>query len=86
MGGKAAWIEGQKEAALVGRPKSREETPKEGCNIDTQRSMLQCTMWLCAAPFSRGQVVAGVKKADLLSRQKGPAPGRASKLCNAPQC
>ena len=27
-----------------GRPKSREETPKEGCNTDTQRSMLHCTI------------------------------------------
>src|SRR3954454_16368706 len=29
-----------------GRPKSREETPKVGCNIDTQHSMLQRTIYV----------------------------------------
>src|SRR3954470_22322758 len=34
----------QKRGRPEGRPKSREETPKEGCNIGTQRSMLRCTI------------------------------------------
>src|SRR3954466_442247 len=34
---------GRKRGRPGGRPKSREETPQEGCNIDTLLVMLQCT-------------------------------------------
>src|SRR4030095_8480997 len=46
---RVAWIEEQKEPPLAGRPKSREETPKEGCNTEqhvrccTAQVMLHCT-------------------------------------------
>ena len=40
-----------------GRPKSREETPKEGCNIGTQRSMLRCTIYVALHNAARGRAV-----------------------------
>ena len=46
----------KKEAAPKGGPKSREETPKEGCNIGTQRSMLRC-MICCIAQCGKGRAV-----------------------------
>src|SRR3954447_6310262 len=47
----------KKEAALKGGPKSREETPKEGCNIGTQRSMLRCTIYVALHNAARGRAV-----------------------------
>ena len=67
-----------------GRPKSREETPKEGCNTDTQRSMLHCTIYGAVHNKTRAQAVyvriapmrlghaAGRREAEFLSALQEP--------------
>src|SRR4051794_8320767 len=68
----ASFLRDEKEAAPEGRPKSREETPKEGCNIDTQRSMLRCTIYVALHNKPEGRSSQGLSCPSPASRMLTP--------------
>src|SRR5687768_2580261 len=55
-----------------GRPKSREETPKEGCNIERLLAMLRCTIKLYAADISGDRLSQG--PAPPIAGERTPPP------------